>query len=78
MTSLDVRLKRIGETRNYQLDEIEHNDLMREKHKKPCKNLNYFEHSLLFISDVTGCLSISAFASIVGTPVGIKSYVVGL
>ena len=32
--SLDFRLKKIDETRNYLLEEIKHNNLMSEKHKK--------------------------------------------
>ena len=34
MTRLDFRFKNIDETRNYFLEEIKHNDLMREKQKK--------------------------------------------
>ena len=43
-----------------------------------CRSLNYFEHSLLFISAITGCLSIAAFASEVGIPVRTTSSAVGL
>ena len=35
--SLDFRLRKIDETRNYLLDEIKHNDLMSEKYKKTFK-----------------------------------------
>ena len=40
--------------------------------------LNYFERFLIFISAVSGCASISAFASLVGVPVGITSSALGL
>ena len=40
--------------------------------------MNCFEHVLVFVSAVIGCLSISAFASLVGVTVGIASYAVGL
>ena len=43
-----------------------------------CRNSNYFEHSIRFIYAVTGCLSITAFASLVGTPVRITNSAVGL
>ena len=76
--SLDFRLKKIDETRNCFLDEIKHNDLMNEKHKKGCRALNYFEHFLISVSAVSGCVSISAFASFAGVPVGIASSAVGL
>ena len=35
--SLEFRFKKIDETRNYLLDEIEHNNLINEKYKKTCK-----------------------------------------
>ena len=38
--SLEFRLRKIDETRNYLLEEIKHN-LMSEKYKKTCKYLNY-------------------------------------
>ena len=61
--SLEIRLRKIDKTRNYLLDDIKHNDLMSEKYKKTCKYLHYVEHLLILASTVTGCVSISAFAS---------------
>ena len=50
---------------------------MSEKYKKTSKYLNYVEHLLLVVaSTITGCVSISAFASIVCVPVDIKSSVI--
>ena len=41
---------------------------------KPVRGvLNYIAHSLTAISTITGCLSISAFASLVGIPIGIAT-----
>ena len=74
---LDFRLRKIDETRNYLLDEINHNALMSEKYKKTRKHLNYVEHLLILVSTVTDCVSISAFASLVCVPVGIASSAVG-
>ena len=51
---------------------------MSGKHKKVRMALNYFEHFVIFISTVSGCVSISPFASLVGIPVGITSSAVGL
>ena len=62
MTSLESRFKKKNETRNYLLEEIKHNDLMIEKHKNTCKYLTS-----------TGCVSISAFTSLVAIPVSIES-----
>ena len=78
MTSYDLGLKKINETGNYFLKEIKHNDLMSEKNKKVCRGLNYFQHFLVFISAVSGYVSILAFASLVWVSVGIKSSPVGL
>ena len=35
---------------------------------------NYIEHLLILVSAITGCVSSSAFASLVGIPVGITSF----
>ena len=78
MTSLDFRLKNIDETRNYLLEEIKHNDLMSEKHRKVCRALKYFEYFLVFVSAVSDCVSISTFVSLVGVFVGVLSSATGL
>ena len=52
--------------------------LMSKKHKKFCMTLNYIEYLLILASVVTGCVSISAFSSFVGVPIGITSSAVGL
>ena len=35
--------------------------------------MNYIEHLLIFISTITGCVSILAFAFVVGMPIGITT-----
>ena len=50
---------------------------MSEKFKKTCKYLNYDKNLLILVSTVTGCVSISFFASIVYVPIGITSSAVG-
>ena len=42
------------------------------------KNLNYFEHFRILGSGITGCVSISAFASLAGIPIGITTSATGL
>ena len=49
-----------------------------EKHKKARKYLNSAESLLILSSIITGCVSISAFASLVCLPVGIMSSAVGI
>ena len=62
--SQEFRLKNIDETRNYLMEEIKQNELMSKKHKKVCTTLNYTEHFLILASTITGCVSISAFDSL--------------
>ena len=74
----EFRQKNIDETRNYLIEEIHRNELMSKKHKKLCTTLNYIEHFVILASTITGCVSFSAFASLVGIPVGITSSAIGL
>ena len=39
---------------------------MSKKHKKVCTTLSYIEHFLILTSTITGCILISAFASLIG------------
>ena len=74
----EFRLKNVVEKRNYFLEEIKQNELMSRKHKKICTTLNYIEHFLILASTITGCISISAFASLIHIPIGIASSAIGL
>ena len=56
---------------------------MRNNHKrvfskKVFRVLNYFANLLILVSTVTECVSISAFASLVGIPVSIANFVIGI
>ena len=51
---------------------------MTEKHKKVCRVLNYFEHFLIFVSAVSGCVSSSAFDLLLCVRVDIASSASGL
>ena len=51
---------------------------MRKKQKNVCRVLNYIEHLCIKVSKITGCVSISAFPSLVSIPTGIMSSVIGL
>ena len=66
--SQEFRLKNIDERRNYLIEEMNRNELMSKKHKKVYLTLNYIEDFLVLASRITGCVSISAFASLVGIP----------
>ena len=51
---------------------------MSKKHKKISTTLNYIEDSLVVASTIIGCISISAFASFLGIPIGITSSAIRL
>ena len=69
----EFRLKKIDEIRNYLIEGINRNELMSKKHKKVCRVLKYVNHSLIVISTVTGCVSISDLCSLVEIPIEIAS-----
>ena len=72
--SLEFKLRKLDETRNYFLEEINHNNLISEKCKKTWKYLNYVEHLLILASTVSGCVSISAFSSLGAIPVVLNKF----
>ena len=69
----NFRLKNIDESRNYIDQEKEQNELMSKKHRKVCTIINYIEHFLILGSAITGPISISVFASLVGIPIEITN-----
>ena len=69
----DFLLKAVDEKRNYFIEEIKRNEIISKKHKNVCKILSYTEHLLFLASAISECVSISAFNSLVGIPVGISS-----
>ena len=76
--SLEFRFKNIVKTRNCFLEEIKQNELMSRKHKNVFTTLNYIEHFLVLASTITGCISISNFASLLDISIEITSSVIGL
>ena len=66
-------MKNIDEIRNYFIEEINQNELMSKKCKKVCEVSNYIAHMLILVSTVTGCVSISSFASLLGIALVIAS-----
>ena len=77
-TSLNFRLRKIDETRNYLLDKTNHNDLMSEKYKKRCKYFNYAESLLILSLATTACIWIAAFAWLICVPNGIASSTIAI
>ena len=64
--------------KDYFLEKIEQNELMSKKYKKVCTTLSHIEHFVILASIITGCISISAFASLLGLPIGITSSAIEL
>ena len=71
-------MKNLDRKNNYSLQEIEQNEFMSIKHKSVWITLNYIEYFLTLASTITGCVSISAFASLLGIPAGSTSSAIGL
>ena len=67
--SQESRLENIDETRNYFLEEVKQNELMSKKDKKVCTTLNDIGHFLILAFTITGCILISAFASLIAIPI---------
>ena len=74
----EIRLKNLNEARDYLIEEINRKELRSKKQKKVCTTLNYIEHFLNLTSTITDNVSISAFASLFGIPIGITSSAIGL
>ena len=51
---------------------------MSNKQKKVCTTLSYTQHFIILASAVTGCISISTFAALLGSSIEIKSSETGL
>ena len=54
------------------------NKLVSKKHKNVCTNINCIEHFLILAPTITGCISIYAFDSLLGIPIKITSFPIGL
>ena len=76
--SQEFRLKNIDETKKFLLEEIDQNELTRRKHKNVCTTLNYFQPFLILAFAITGCISVSAFTSLLDIPIEITSSAIGL
>ena len=73
---VEENIRSIDETRNClskEIKEINQNELMSEKNKQVHTALNIIEHFLILNSTITGSISISSFASLIGIHLGIAS-----
>ena len=67
------RLNKINEIKHYFIAEIRERELMSKNLSKYIASLDYLDKSLIFLSVVTGSISIASFATFIGAPVGIMS-----
>ena len=75
----ELRLNKVDEIKSFLIEEKNRNELMSKKHKKVwIRILNYVDHLLILIYTIIGCFLISAFASLVGIPMGITTSAIGL
>ena len=79
VATVEFRLRKIDETRNYLLKEIKHNDLIIEKYKKTCKYLSYVENSLILSSAWLVCVLVGIMSFALGinyctVTAGLKKY----
>ena len=75
--SPEFKLKDIDEMRNYFLEEIEQNKLMSRMLGKVCTALTYIQRFPILASEITGCISSSAFASLLCITIAKTSSTVG-
>ena len=52
--------------------------MMSKKNRTVCTTLNYIENFLILAFTITGCISVFAFVSFSGIPIGIASSAIGL
>ena len=65
------RLNKIIEIKNYFIAEIRARELMSKNFSKYIASFEYFDKSLIALSEATGSISIASFATVIGAPVGI-------
>ena len=69
----EFKLKNLGITIGYLIEQINQNQLMSKKHKKLYRVLNYIKLLHILIYTASRCVSIPAFASLVGITIGISN-----
>ena len=69
--SLHCRLRKTNEARSCFIEKLKQRDLMKKKCKNvPMAGISYFEQSFILVCAISEWVSFSAFASLVGIPVG--------
>ena len=64
-------LNKINKIKDYFFAEIKKGELMSKRLNKYIASFDYFDKSLIFLSVITGGISIALFSTVTGAPVGI-------
>ena len=67
------RLNKINEVKDYFIAEIHERELMGKTLSDYITSFDYFDKSLIVLSATSGSISIAAFATVLGAPVGLPS-----
>ena len=67
------RLKKINEIKDYFIAEIKERQLTSKRLSKFIASFDYFDKSIIVLYVTTGSISIASFATVIGTPEGIRS-----
>ena len=72
------RLNKINQIKYYFVAEIKERELMSKRRSKYIVFCDYFDKSLTVLSATSDSISITSFATVIGTPVGIASATLSL
>ena len=72
-TQKQFRLNKINEIKYYFVAEIKGRELMSKRLSKYIASFDYFDKSLIVLSETTGSISIASFASVIEAHVGMAS-----
>ena len=67
------RLDKINEIKDYFVVEIKDRELMSKILSKYIASFDYFDKSLIVLSETTGSISIASFAAVIGAPIAMAS-----
>ena len=67
------RLNKINEIKDYFIAEIKERELISKRLRKYIASFEYFDKSLIVLSATSRSISITSFATVIGTPVEITS-----
>ena len=73
LNNQQFRLNKINEIQNCFIAEIKESELMSKRLSKYISSFDYFDKSLIFLSAISGSISIASFATVIGAPIGIAT-----